>query len=88
MARIASRFGRVEPRWTERVFVPAGCPIVEESSKRAAYQVAYDMCGQVDVNEYVLNLNHGLSEIDPDSRTWFECSRRHLLASQAAARIR
>ncbi len=46
------------------------------------------LCGQVEVNEYLLNLNHGLSEIYPDSLTWSECSRQHLLASQAAARIR
>jgi hypothetical protein len=41
-----------------------------------------------EVNEYLLNLNHGLSEIYPECLTWPECSRQHLLASQAAARIR
>ena len=44
--------------------------------------------GTLEVNEYLLNLDHGLSEIYADSLTWSECSRQHLLARQAAARIR
>ena len=43
---------------------------------------------QVEVNEHLLNPNDVLSETYRDSLTWSECSRPHLLASQAAARIR
>ncbi len=45
------------------------------------------LCGQVEVNAYVLGLNHGLHQHDQGTLTRTTCARQDLLASQARARI-
>lgn len=43
-------------------------------------------CGQIEVNQYMLAVSHGLVDYYPESLERVECARQILLASQARAR--
>jgi hypothetical protein len=62
---------------------PYDCPAAKKGQAVPGWRCW--LCGQTEVNEYVLNLNHGLTAVYPASLDRTECTRQTLLASQARA---
>jgi hypothetical protein len=62
---------------------PYDCPAAKKGQAVPGWRCW--LCGQTEVNEYVLNLNHGLTAVYPESLDRTECTRQILLASQARA---
>jgi hypothetical protein len=62
---------------------PYDCPSAKKGQAVPGWRCW--LCGQTEVNEYVLNLNHGLTAVYPESLDRTECTRQSLLASQARA---
>jgi hypothetical protein len=76
------RRARTMPDGSPVVWVaPYDCPAAKKGEAIPGWRCW--LCGQIEVNEFVLNLNHGLTSVYPETLDWTECSRQRLLASQA-----